>query len=139
MSKLDVTIKEIQDKIRAIAGIKFAPPYPTDALGRVPTVLTFPFSGMHEWNTSQDTKALHTILVQFHYPSQDLPRAVEEAVKYSESIPQALFQMVTNDQFTHVDTFLRVDYRFIGTDWAEIDTVGFEFLIIDVKIKTNIE
>ena len=138
MSKLDTTIKEIQAKMRGLAGIRQAPNYPDDKIGQWPAVVCLPVSGVHRGNTLDDVRALHDILIQFHYPRKNLAEAVEKSVYFAESIPNELFSMIVDGDFTYAVTFTEITYRFVGSDWANEETCGFEFTINGLKIRTNV-
>lgn len=142
-STLNTLVEELADAIRAVEGLKNCPPYPGDKAGVWPAIAIFPNTGDSFWNTQGEFRTLHNIIIQFHYPLQDLSQAIEESLKYAVSIPNAIFSAFLDLDLTNVDTGggesgLLITYRFAGGTWADVDTTGFEFEVREIKIRTTI-
>jgi len=107
-----------------------------------PFIVTHPGTGEWSSDVPGNKIGLHTITVELHVARKDLPRDIQKAMAYSESIPNALLKAVatvSGDKFDNtISTFDRITYTFGPLGWAGVDTIGFRFQIVGVKMQSNI-
>ena len=134
---LQAAIEAIQDKILAISGIKAASDYPPENVNQFPFAVTYAASGTFNIATYGRRKGLHTIHCEVHFARANLPTAIELAMPYLESIPNAL--LADPKLNSTVDTINALRYSFGVLDWGGMKEahIGFR-LEIEVKIEEAI-
>jgi hypothetical protein len=134
MATLQQAIDEIQTAILSLAGIRDAPSQPPEAMNAFPFVVCYPRTGIWEAQTPETKIGLHNLVVELHVARKDLPRDVEKALAYSESIPNVILLRFKDGTFTAIQMFDAITYEFLTMGWAGIDTIGFRFTITNVKM-----
>lgn len=140
MSVIQDAIDQLQTEIRAISGIRAAPDEPPEAISVYPYVVGYVRDGTWESEFgAQIMKGLHNIVLELHVArGSDLTRAVVEAMGYSNSIPNAIFDAFRDLRLTTIDAFTTIAYTFGPMSWNGIDTFGFRFVINSVKMRETI-
>jgi len=142
MATLQQVIDAIQDDLGALTGIREAPDEAPESMNLFPFVVVYPSSGEWRSDTPGGKIGLHTLTVELHVARKDLPRDIQKAMAYSESIPNVLLKTVATvggDLFDGtIQTFDRITYTFGPLGWAGVDTLGFRFQIVGVKMQSNI-
>jgi hypothetical protein len=142
MATLQQAIDAIQADLGALDGIRGAPDEAPESINVFPFVVCYPSSG--EWRSDIPGAkiGLHTITVELHVARKDLPRDIQKAMAYSESIPNALLKAVATtagDRFAGtIATFDRITYTFGPLGWGGMETFGFRFQISGVKMQSDI-
>lgn len=142
MATLDDAISEIQADIRAITGIRAAPDYAPEQMNVFPFSVVYPGSGEFISDVPGVMRGLHSITIELHIGRKDLPRDIQSAMPYVQSIPNKLLKAIATtagDRFgSTIDTFSRITYEFGPLDWGATQTIGWRFHIEGVKIKNDI-
>lgn len=130
---LQDAIDEIRTRVLTVSGIQDVPQYAPEQLNVFPIVVVYPFEG--EWKANDNTfkTGLHTIVVELHVQRNDLPIAIQSAMAFSDSIPNALI----SGTYTSLQTWNVIRYRAGPMKWGEIDTWGFRWFLIDVKTQST--
>ena len=125
-------IKVIQEKMRALVGIRTAPDLLPDNIAAWPAIVTYPVKGTYITGAFGIAEAYHDIVTELHYPLKDLPRAIETITPFVTSIPETL----TDDPWLGelCETFENITYTLTPQRYAETDTVCLRFVIEKVKI-----
>lgn len=142
MATLQQVIDEIQADLGALTGIRGAPDEAPEQINKFPFIVCYPLSG--EWHSDIPGAkiGLHTIAIALHVARKDMPRDIQKAMAYAESIPNALLKVVatqSGDRFNNkIETFDRITYTFGSIGYGGTDTIGFVFQIQGVKMQSNI-
>ena len=136
-SALQLCVEAVVDKVSVVPGIKQAPDYPPEKLVAYPFIAVFSWGGNWEWGAMGSLRrGLHNIAVEVHINRKILPLDVEKAMIYSDSIPNAIFSDPTLGGTC--STFEGITYEFGDMGWANVDTLGFRFIINNIKIESEI-
>ncbi len=138
MATLQSAIDEIQAQIRTLSGIRAAPDEPPDQISAYPFVVAYASSGEWRFQTPETKVGLHDIVVELHVARKDLPRDVQNAMSYSDSIPNAIMLALKDGTFSAIETFERITYEFVSLGWGGVDTIGFRFTVVGVKLSSTI-
>lgn len=142
MATLDEFIQALQDDLGAITGIRKAPDYPPENLNVFPFIVVYPGKGVWESDVPGNKRWLGSVIVELHIARVDLPRDVESALSYHESIPNALLKPVATvdgDRFAStIATFGTIDEYFGALNWANTDTIGYRWTINGIKMQSTI-
>lgn len=133
MSLLGI-IQAIQDTVGGVTGIRAAPDYPPENLNSVlPASLCFPDTGVYSEGPGGVSAylALHNIRLQIHFSRADLPHAIQVAIPYGDTIAKAL--LIDPQINNSCSTFDKVNYIFGPLKWGDIDTIGWDFTLTNVK------
>ena len=140
MATQEDAIKAVQDIIGALSGIHGAPDYPPENLNVFPFVVAYPGDGQHFVgtlvNNTGERKFLGQIIVELHVARKDLPTAVRASIGFGDSIPNLLLKNPTLN--STVSTFRAITQTFGELDWGDTPTLGYRFILEDVKIHTTI-
>ncbi len=122
----------------ACTGIREAPDYPPEQMNDFPFLVAFPGTGTFTGGPAGMKKGLHAITMQLHIARKNLPRDVEQAAPYIESIVSAL--MVDPGWGGTVDSLNQIDYRFGPLGWGigpgdPVNTFGVAFTL-HVKLES---
>ena len=139
-SALQSCIEAIADIVGVLSGVKQAPDYPPEKASAFPFVAVMPWSGELEFGAVSDTggikRGLHDIAVEVHINRKMLPLDVQKAMLYSDSVPNAL--MANKTLSGTCSCFERITYEMGDMGWGNIQTLGFRFIIRNIKIESNI-
>ena len=142
MTTLQQAIDAIQDDLGALTGIRGAPDEPPEKITVFPFIVVYASSGEWRSDVPGNKIGLHVITIEIHVARKDLPRDVEKAMAYSESIPNAMLKAVATvggDKFAStISTFSRITYTFGPMDWGDLKTLGFRFRLEGVKMQSAI-
>lgn len=138
MATLQDAIDEIQARLADVTGIRYAPEFAPDAVNAFPAAIAYPRSGA--WNSNDATfkTGLHTIIVEVHVERHDLARAIEQAMQFSDSVPNAIMAGLTSGDYEAIQTYEEVRYEAGPMKWNDVDTWGFRFFIDGVKMQSPI-
>lgn len=137
---IKTAIEGVIDLIGAVTGIRYAPDEPPDSVTVWPFITAFPGPGTHEYtagSSSQERLTLMTIVVQLHVARQDLARDYRELIPYADSIPNAIMSDLTFGGTVQTFGVIETD-GLVPLAWGEQATLGYEFRITDVKIRTTV-
>ncbi len=135
---LQAAIADVQSTIRAIAGIYAAPEYPPDDTTNFPFVIAY--AGDGEFRTGEPAgmlKYFGSIIIDLHVARKHLPRDVERAMAYHESIPNDILEDTTLGGT--VQTCGPVVCSGLIEMWygnPDLKTIGLRFTVQNVKIQT---
>ena len=138
MATLQDAIDQIQGQVAAISGIRSAPTEPPDKPGAFPFAVCFTRSGVYQIGPPEVMTGLHVICVEVHVARRDLPRDVRAVMAYAKSIPDKIFSALKASSLTAISTFGDIRYEFGPMAYGGQDTIGFRFLLEDVKTQDTI-
>jgi hypothetical protein len=139
MSELRDAIREIQAVIQAVPGIRRAPSEPPEQITAFPFALAYTSAGTLQIGPPELMTGLHNIVCEIHISREaELARAIEDALRFSESIPMAIMKGLKDGTFTAFQTFGEISYTFGPLGWGGLATIGFRFTITNVKIQSVI-
>ena len=142
MATLEQVIAEVQEDIRALSGIRAAPNLAPEQMNVFPFCVVYPGSGTMSSGVPGEMLGIHSIVIELHIGRKDLPRDIDAALPFVESIPNILLKAVATtagDRFDNtVDTFTDVTYEFGPLDWGGTATIGWRFRMNGVKLRNNI-
>ena len=136
MATLQQTVKEIQAIVRQLKAIRSAPIKPPEKAAAFPFAMCYAASGNFKPQTvggGGTMIGLHNIVIEVHVARKDLPRDYERAMVYAKLIPNAIHKAHRDGTFTDMETFGQIDYVFGPMVYGDIDTIGFEFTMTEVK------
>ncbi len=140
-SKLNTAIEEIAALIRAEGGLT-VPTYPTEDASNKAFVVIYPSFVDFKWNTAEDVRAIYSINVEIHYQLKDWATAIEQVIRFSESIPKAIYNGIQNNNYTTIQTIANITGSFGQMEWGNdqniAPTVGWRWTLEGVKILDNL-
>jgi hypothetical protein len=134
MATLPQVIDYIQAKMRALDGVEEAPDEAPEQMLQFPFVMTLPRSGRITKESPQ-MMGLYTIYVEVHVGRQVLPKAIEMALPFGDSVPQALWADPKLGGL--VSTIQEIRFVFGRVTWGNEDHIGYRFEV-DFKLMTNV-
>lgn len=138
MTALITILSDVKKRIKALGGISQIDLYPPEKITDFPFVTIYPGAGAWEYGPAGDKKALYSIVVELHIARKNLPRDAEAAMRYVESIPNAL---MSNDDGDTLSTtaFSGLDFSgLIALGYTDADTIGYRWTMQNVKLQTTL-
>jgi hypothetical protein len=139
-SPLQLVVEAVADKLGGLTGIKGCPDSPPDQINMYPFIVIYAATGdITGGSLSNNTgimKGLHNIAIELHIARKNLAYDILTAMQYSDSIPNALWKDPTLNGTA--STFGNISYTFSAMNWGGIDTVGFRFIMEEVKVEKAI-
>jgi hypothetical protein len=133
---LQAAITQLQTTLGAITGIRAAPEYPLDKASVYPVLDAYAGPGQYTAGEPAGMmKFLGSIIVDLHISLKDLPRDVEKAMPYHDSIPNAILNDTTLSGTISTCGPVRTS-GLIYMKYGEQDTIGIRFTIDNVKIQS---
>ena len=133
---LQTVIDEVQAICRTVSGIKGAPSYAPEQINLYPFAVAYPGDGEVEFGALGEMKALHNVIVEVHVARKDLPVDLQRVSGFVDSIPAALMDDPTLGG--SCDTFQSIRYRFSQLGWGGVETIGYRFTVVNVKVRTEL-
>ena len=137
MATLQQVIDQIQDAVGALSGIRAAPDEPPESLNVYPFALAYSRDGFHEQRQGKMV-GTHNIVVELHVARKDLARDIATAMGYAKSVPDAIFAAQEDGSIAGASWLGRISYTFGPMAWAEQPTIGFRFVVEDVRTEDDI-
>ena len=139
-------IDAIMADLRVLTGMRGAPDEAPESINAFPFCVAWVESGDCWTDIPGAMIILANIRLELHVARKDLPRDIARAMPWGDVILNALHKpMATNtgDRFNStVDAMGHITFTFgdlgYGLEPNVIKTIGFSFLIENVKIQTNI-
>lgn len=135
---LVTALTQIQTVLGALSGVRSAPATPPEAINATPIILVYPAFGRFTWDTPEGKRGLHNVGIDVLTEATDIARARTLLNPFVESIPNALFKGVRDNAFTAFSAFGQIEYEFVSVKYAEIDYLGYRFVVTDLKIRDTI-
>ncbi len=130
---LQATVEWIQDQTGALSGIRTAPDFPLEQVGAFPFVVAYMGGGTFEKGEAGGIVERHDFIIELHIARKDLPRDIEKAVAYVDSIPAAI--MADSTLGGTVLQFESIVYEFAPEMfWDAVKTIGFRFTVTGAEI-----
>lgn len=133
---LQDAIAKVQEIAGAVDGIRAAPEYVPEEINVFPFLVCYAGNGSYDFAPAGVMKGLHNIILELHVARKDLPRDVEKAMKYADNIPLAIMDDPTLGGT--VSTIGVITYTFGMLGYGTTETIGFRFMIQNVKVQTTI-
>jgi hypothetical protein len=140
MASLETVIAQVQTYVATLTGIRKAPSQPPEQMNAFPFAISYPSSGTWRMAPAGSKTGLHNIAIEIHVMRKDLPRDFDKAMDYSDILPNLLFLKLKDDNkwnFT-IDTFGAISYTFGPLGYGGVDTLGFRFIVEEVKVQSNV-
>ena len=134
---LQAAIEWAQDQALTLPGMRqgVAPDYLEPKAAKFPFWAAFAGPGIWGSESFRMTKGLLSIIVELHISFTDLPSAVKDAMKYVEAYPKLI--LASGTMGGTVSARGDIDFSgLIGMKYASINTIGFRWLIKDIKIQS---
>lgn len=129
---IQAVIAAVQTKIGALSGIKNAPAYAPEQIGEFPFSVAYAGRGSFEFGAGGVMKGLISIIVEIHTQRLDLPRDLAEVMVYGDLVGNKLLSDPTLGGTC--STFEKIDFDFVPMGYGGADTIGFRFVIQNVKL-----
>jgi len=137
MATLQQAIKNGQDLIYAIGGIKKAPEFPPQTINQFPFSVAHEGPGVWEMLPGEQKRGLQSIVFEIHnIRGKNLTKEIEKIHVYSDLIPNALIKGLYKDRWGGtISTFAQISTSGIAQlDWQGDPTVGIRFIVENIKI-----
>jgi hypothetical protein len=134
MTTLTTVLTAIQTAMGALSGIKFAPDYPPENAADFPFVTTYVDTFRGVLKPAGDFTMLYNIRVELHVAKKDLPEDIQHLLAYPEIVANCLFKTLRDNLLAHEG----IEGSFGAMSWDAIETIGFYWVIQNVKIVTDI-
>lgn len=131
-------IQQIQEVVGAVSGIRFAPDSPPNQVAHFPAAICY--SRAADWSRSDATfyTALHSVVIEVHFPKEDLARAVALATPYGDLIVSALLSAFKAGTFTAFQSPGSITGEFGPMEWDSTETVGWRLVLTNIKIQGSV-
>jgi hypothetical protein len=138
MATLQAVVKAIQSEVGALSGIRAAPEYMPEAPNVFPFAQAFVESG--SYIQRQGTMVgTHSVVVAVHVARKDLPRDIEKAMEYAKSVPNAIIDAMRKSNLgSTVSHFGNITYTFGPLQWGDVGTLGFRFVVEEIRTEDAI-
>jgi hypothetical protein len=135
-SDLQNVVEAVISTVFNVGGISQAPTYPAEKLETFPFVVVYVDRGIWQFGANPLKTGLHNVAVELHINRKDLPIDTAKAMVFSDSVPNALLKNPTLNG--KCSTFGRISYQFGLLNWGESQTMGFRWVIEDIKCESAI-
>jgi hypothetical protein len=122
----------------AVGGLRAVYAYAPDQANAFPLAVIYPFSGTWSHDTPETKMGLHTIAIDIHVPRKDLARDMDKLYPFCESIPNAIIVAWVAEELGAMDAFDMITYQFSSFGYGGTDTIGWRFLITEVKMRSDL-
>lgn len=136
MAAIDSVIGELQGRIANLTGIRSAPTEPPETINFFPFVVAYPESGIISRMDYHRKKELHNVAIEVHLARKDLPRDYDNAMSYYDNIVNEIVEDPTFGGYA--ETFDEVTYEFGELGYGNTQTIGWKFIIQNIKIEETI-
>lgn len=135
-------IQAVMDIVGQVSGIREAPDYPPEQLSDFPFAVAFPGEGDHRFGVPGERLFLGSVILEIHVSRVDLPVAVQNAIGFGDTIPNALMKFVKTPGALPLngaaDVFEDILQTFGELNWGDTQTLGYRFTITKIKARSNI-
>lgn len=146
---VEKAVREVVNVLRTVSPFtqpNQVPINPTSVQSYSTFAITYPFSGSFDASPVGTRKGLHNIAIDALTKEIDIARATATMKPLIDTIPTALIQEVSYDSDGNpgdcfnasINTFARVSYSWLQSDYGGVPVIGYHFLMEDVKIITNL-
>lgn len=133
MTTILQVVQAVQDQMLAVTGIKNAPDYVPENAGAYPLVITYPERGTVLAGSPAGVKrGLHNIVIEVHVKAADLGSALRVLMPLFDNITDKLCKDTTLGGV--VSTFGGIEYTLGALGLGGVNTVGWRFTLLDVKV-----
>lgn len=134
MADLAEVIERVAFIMASVPGIRRAPISPEEQMNVFPFAVVYPLDGESQFGTPGERLELDSLAVELHVARKDLPRDVQGALPFVDSIPDALMEDMVSTQWAGtIDTFDIISWTFGPLGWGGMDTLGFRFTVSGIK------
>ena len=141
MQALETAIEEIVKVLKSVDGLRQVPINPPETMNVETFAVVYPLSGSIDIGPVGTRKSLHVIAIDVLTVRIDLARDIARMKPFIDTVANALMKEVSTggDMFTNsVETFSKLSYSWIATDYAGVSVVGYHFMMEDTKIQVNL-
>ncbi len=132
---------QVATYLRSLSGVRAAPGYAPDKLDPFPFAVVYPGAGVWQFGaTPGEKKALASIIVEMHVARKDLPKDLEKAMAFGDTVPNLLMGKLISDNKWNgkIDTFENITYTFGVLGWNGLMTIGYRWTVNNIKLRSNI-
>lgn len=146
MAGIVSVINQVVTVLKTISALKNVPINPPEQMNYETFAVVYPFSGSIDAAPIGVKESLHNIAIDALTVRTDLARNMATVKPFIDSIPVPLLQQVSFDsdgnpgqQFgTTIETFEKLSYSWLETDYGGTPVVGYHFLMENVKVQVNL-
>lgn len=131
-------VQEIRYVVAGVVGIRKAFKYPPGKGASRPFAVVYAREGTTTFQPGF-IKWLGEVVIEIHFPAQDLARAVEKVAVFVDSVPYALIEQLNDGGYTHLHTFGDIGMSFNRWTYGGIETIGYAFVVRGVKVERLLE
>lgn len=135
---LQAAIDSIQTACGGVSSVLYAPDDPPEGVAAFPFVVTYPITFTIEQGPMGMLTYLYDIGVELHVARKDLPYDIAKLMGYAQSIPNAFIGALNDNgaaQGIVTGTFGVLGW---GPEEATIPTIGFRWVIQQIKIQVDL-
>lgn len=136
MSSIQDAIDAINVILSAVPGIRAVPNDPPENMNVFPFAVVYPSSGTWEQGVPGERLGLCSLVVELHVTRRDLPTAVQQALTFADTVPDAL--MADPTLAASVSTYGPIEWTFGPLAWGDVPTIGWRYTLTEVKIREDI-
>jgi hypothetical protein len=140
VADLQDAIDQVIAVLRDVPGIRKAYDDPPEQITAFPAGVVFARSGSWKMAPVGAKTGLHNLVIQLHWDREvDLAHIVKEALPFADTVPNAVLLAFLNNELPALQTFEDLTYEFKPLGWGGKATVGYEWMIRNVKMQSTIE
>lgn len=139
MAELQDAIDQISGTLRDLPGLRKAYDDPPEQLSVFPASVVYVQSGVWKMGPMGAKTGLHNLVVEVHFDREvDLARTIQAALKFADSVPNAILVAFLADELPALQTFEDITFEFGPLGWGGKSTLGFRWIIRNIKMQSTI-
>ena len=133
---LQAVITAAQALVATIPGILQAPAYAPEQISEFPFSVAYAGDGSWEFGAGGGMKGLLSVVIEIHVARLDLPTDLSLVMGFADLVPAKL--LATPTISGTCSTFEKIDYSFSPMGYGAVETIGFRFVIQNIKLLSNL-
>jgi len=138
---LENAVDAIATVLRSVSGLRQVPVNPPETMSVETFAIVYPSTGSIEIAPIGTRTALHNIAIDVLTTRTDLARNIAALKPFIDTVANALMLEVSTggDMFSStIETFGRLSYSWVATDYGGVPVVGYHFVMEETKIQVNL-
>ncbi len=129
MATIQDTIAEVQDIMKGLTGIRWAPDFPMDQPPTGITAMCYANNGRYEYDHPISIRdEYHYVYLEIIMPRTDLVRDMKALEPYLRSVVDAVNDALNSRTLTVIDDIESTEYLLIYLNWGGKDYIGYRFI-----------